>query len=539
MKALYNTNVVGTKERLTALINPNYQEPYQGRGGSSESVNVLSYKSVDVLMKELVLMAKENMETIVGTNEQVRGVRESDVIKTDGYKIFYTPTGGNKMHIIRIEGNKSVTLESTFQCDFNVKEMYLVNSKIVLVGSKNKEGMLQVIDKDSYDILHTVKTDATFEAHRVYNDSIYIVGKKVYTKRMPDLRPIFSINDNQGRVDYSDLFYFDEEEKNIVTLLFTLNLRNFESTSKGYLGSFFDAVHMNQDSLFIAEKSYNPQNVFVYASRILKFDVKESGSLDYKGVGLIKGHLLDQYSIDEFEGTLRVVTTEQNGGWGNVTNRIATLREDQDRDLLVINGLVDTNIGKKGEQVKSVRFDENLVYITTFLRTDPVYAIDITDINKPIFKTEILEDGFNAYMHPWGNDNLIGIGFPFVNGRESGIKISAYDVSGNGAGRTKPLHSLVQNDNESAAIRDPKRFLISTKNGFIGMPTSKGYMMFNIDFNSKKVVTEKLTVNHAGAAVDGAVYIDGVLYTTSNKGIEAHNTTNGKLIDKISLVRKF
>ena len=87
------------------------------------------------------------METIVGTNEQVRGVRESDVIKTDGYKIFYTPTGGNKMYIIRIEGNKSVTLESTFKCDFNVKEMYLVNSKIVLVGSKDKKGMLQVIDK--------------------------------------------------------------------------------------------------------------------------------------------------------------------------------------------------------------------------------------------------------------------------------------------------------------------------------------------------------------------------------------------------------
>ena len=138
---------------------------------------------------------------------------------------------------------------------------------------------------------------------------------------------------------------------------------------------------------------------------------------------------------------------------------------------LVINGLVDTNIGKKGEQVKSVRFDENLVYITTFLRTDPVYAIDISNINKPVFKTEIIEDGFNAYMHPWENDKLIGIGFPFVNGMESGIKISAYDTSGKGIGRTKPLDSLIQNNNESPAIRNPKRFLISTKNGFLGMPT--------------------------------------------------------------------
>jgi inhibitor of cysteine peptidase len=539
MKALYNTNVVGTKERLSALINPNYQEPYQTRGVSSERTNALSYKSVDVLMKELVLMARESMETIVGTNEQVRGVRESDIIKTDGYKIFYTPTGSNKMHIIRIEGNKSLTLESTFKCDFDVKEMYLANSKIILVGSKNNEGMLQVIDKDSHDILHTVKTDASFEAHRVYNDSIYIVGKKVYRKRMEDLRPVFSINDDQGHVDYSDLFYFDEEEKNIVTLLFTLNLRNLETTSKGYLGSFFDAIHMNQDSLFIAEKSYNPQNVFVYASRILKFDVKENGSLDYKGVGLIKGHLLDQYSIDEFEGTLRVVTTEQNGGWGNVVNRIATLKEDTDRDLLVINGLVDTNIGKKGEQVKSVRFDENLVYITTFLRTDPVYTINISDMNKPIFKTEIIEDGFNAYMHPWGNENLIGIGFPFINGSESGIKISAYEVSGNGIGKTKPLSSLIQNDNNSIAIKDPKRFLISTKNGFIGMPTAKGYMMFNVDFNSKKVITEKLTVKHSGTNVDGAVYVDEVLYTVSNKQIEGHDVKTGKLVDRISIVKKF
>ena len=122
------------------------------------------------------------------------------------------------------------------------------------MGQKIKKGCFKLLTKDSYDILHTLETDSSFEAHRVYNDSIYIVGKKTYTKRMPDLRPIFSINANQDRVDYSDLFYFDEEEKNIVTLLFTLNLRTFESTSKGYLGSFFDAVHMNQDSLFIAEK---------------------------------------------------------------------------------------------------------------------------------------------------------------------------------------------------------------------------------------------------------------------------------------------
>ena len=63
--------------------------------------------------------------------------------------------------------------------------------------------------------------------------------------------------------------------------------------------------------------------------------------------------------------------------------------------------------------------------------------------------------------------------------------------------------------------------------------------MFDINFNRKKVITEKLTVNHGGAVINGAIYIDGVLYTASNKGVEAHDTNNLKLIDRISLIRKF
>ena len=93
------------------------------------------------------------------------------------------------------------------------------------------------------------------------------------------------------------------------------------------------------------------------------------------------------------------------GETGNF-NSVVTLREDGD-DLVEI-GRVD-RLGVD-EQIKSVRWFDDLAIVVTFRQVDPLYAIDLADPDAPRLLGELKIPGFTEYLHPIGDDRLIGIG---------------------------------------------------------------------------------------------------------------------------------
>lgn len=154
---------------------------------------------------------------------------------------------------------------------------------------------------------------------------------------------------------------------------------------------------------------------------IYKFDIR-NGDIKYIGCGSVKGSALNQFSIDEYNGYLRIATT--SGNWGDsLSNQVYVLNNE----LNVVGEI--TGIAK-GETIKSVRFTGDTGYVVTFEQTDPLFVIDLSDPEKPEIKGELKIPGFSAYLHPVGENLLLGVGVDGTNdGQGNGMKVSLFDVS--------------------------------------------------------------------------------------------------------------
>ena len=159
---------------------------------------------------------------------------------------------------------------------------------------------------------------------------------------------------------------------------------------------------------------------------IYKFNFDED--LSYKAIGSVYGTALNQFSLSEHKDILRIATTE-GFSWGSTgtKNNLYTLKEAD--GLLKVEGLL-SGLGKEGETIKSVRFMGNKAYLVTFKTTDPLYTIDLSNPKAPKKMGELQVDGYSAYLHPIGENQLLGIGQNSdENGRRTGVKIELFDIS--------------------------------------------------------------------------------------------------------------
>ncbi len=124
----------------------------------------------------------------------------------------------------------------------------------------------------------------------------------------------------------------------------------------------------------------------------------------YVASGTVDGIVADRWSMDEYDGVLRVAVGPSSAT-GNF-NSILTLREDGD-DLVEI-GHVD-KLGVN-EEIQSMRWYDGLAVMVTFRQVDPLYAIDLTDPEHPRELGHLKIPGFSAYLHPLGTRRLIGMG---------------------------------------------------------------------------------------------------------------------------------
>ena len=144
-----------------------------------------------------------------------------------------------------------------------------------------------------------------------------------------------------------------------------------------------------------------------------KFLTAPSGATAYRGSGEVPGNLLNQYSMSEFDGVLRVATTVSGRrGWVNsrmVNEGVVTTLREQDGTLKQI-GQVDGLGREDNESIRAVRFIGNKGYVVTFRQTDPLYVLDLRDPAAPKVTGELKIPGYSGYLHPIGTDLLLGVG---------------------------------------------------------------------------------------------------------------------------------
>ncbi len=157
---------------------------------------------------------------------------------------------------------------------------------------------------------------------------------------------------------------------------------------------------------------------------------QQSGVAVYQASGTAPGYVLNQFSMDEFEGKLRVATTRPDWGWWDDENKsesYVTVLEQQET-LLAQVGQVG-GLGA-GETIQSVRFVGPQGYMVTFRQTDPLYVIDLSDATQPLVSGELKIPGFSSYIHPMDETHLLTIGRDGdEEGNTFGVSFQIFDVS--------------------------------------------------------------------------------------------------------------
>lgn len=201
-----------------------------------------------------------------------------------------------------------------------------------------------------------------------------------------------------------------------------------------------ETVYASTSALYVAANGWGEQGS---TTTVHRFDLAGDGPATHTGSGSVPGRLLNQFALSERDGHLRMVTTidgmveffdepTQDEMVGAVEpmpiseGRLTVLDTDGSLDEV---GHVD-GLGPN-EDVHSVRFIDDLAYVVTFRRTDPLYAIDLADPTNPTVLGELKITGFSEYLHPVGDGLLLGVGREVdeATGMDEGMKVSLFDIS--------------------------------------------------------------------------------------------------------------
>ena len=201
---------------------------------------------------------------------------------------------------------------------------------------------------------------------------------------------------------------------------------------------------------------------------IHSFDISSPTRTLYRGSGRVSGFLLSQWSLSEHRGALRVVSTESPAWWSGGRESESFLTTLRLRDGVLAQAGRIGGLGK-GERVYAVRFVGDVGYVVTFRQIDPLYTLDLSVPEQPRVLGELKIPGYSAYLHPIGDDLLLGIGQDATEeGRPLGTQVSIFDVSD--LRRPTRLHRLALGQGWSEAESDHHAFLFWPRAGLVVVP---------------------------------------------------------------------
>jgi len=374
-------------------------------------------------------------------------------------------------------------------------------------------------------------------------DYVYtIINKHAYDDEGQIELPQIEIGDDVILVPVTDIYYPDNDDVGYgFTTIMAINVDDDTvdpSYSTMLLGSA-GVVYMSPSNIYVSIQSYMSRS---QVTQIHRFAVSE-GVVSYQACGEAPGYLLNQFSMDEYNGYFRVATTT-NGptdidGW-TTKNNVYIL--DMNMDVV---GKVE-NLAP-GERIYSARFMGDRGYMVTFRQVDPLFAIDLSDPLNPEVLGELKITGYSDYLHPYDGNHIIGIGKEATEqGRFLGMKIALFDVSDPSNPIEIDKYEIGDRGTTSPVLDDHKAFLFDRGLNMMVMPVLiaeadgndddwrwgeyvwQGAYVFDISPEEGISLRGGITHYEDGFDVDNyryydalndvkrSLYIDDVLYTISN-----------------------
>ena len=269
-----------------------------------------------------------------------------------------------------------------------------------------------------------------------------------------------------------------------------------------------------------------------------KFSTAPAGATAYRGSGEVPGLLLNQYSMSEVDGVLRVATTVSgNRGWVNpqtVTEGVVTTLREEDGALKQV-GQVDGLGREDNESIRAVRFIGDQGYVVTFRETDPLYVLDLRDPAAPKITGELKIPGYSGYLHPTGDDLLLGVG----QSGQGKIQFSLFDIGD--AASPRRIDTQGYGSGNAAAEFDPKAFLAWEPRNLVLAPITSygadkldfsGLVALRADAKGLREVARITPPRSAGEAVRSLVIGDEV-YLLSERALQSNRLDGYGMVDRL------
>ncbi|MCY1141277.1 beta-propeller domain-containing protein [Actinoplanes sp. Pm04-4] len=294
-----------------------------------------------------------------------------------------------------------------------------------------------------------------------------------------------------------------------------------------------DAVYSSADGLYIAnnqgwrltraDRAGVPDTTDIY-----RFSLPPAGRPIYVASGKVSGRLLNQYSMSEWDGHLRVATTSMTDD----ASAVRVLREKDGKlaEVGAVEGL------GRGERIYSVRFIGPRGYVVTFRETDPLYSLDLADPSKPRVTGELKITGYSAHLQPVGENRLIGIGQEAdTRGVPTGTQVSLFDVTDPAAPRRLDQHVVAGGSSEAES--DPHAILWWPASNLLVLPVadakSDGALALQITGDRLAQTTRLAPTAKDTGPMRRALVVGDVLWSVTDGGLLASNLST---LDQVAWV---
>ena len=453
------------------------------------------------------------------TDNQVDGVIEGDLFKRTNSHIFYLDTQNNRYYnpcvrVFSIERENSREINSFFiiadgesLAVDSQPQLYLsadgskltVLSSVVRWSEKTSKKAIRYTVVANYDVSNpydieeinkTYLTGDLISSRKIENKLLlfnaFSVGYNCNFEDKTSYLPHYGTLENLQPIASEDIVCPETVTLMRYTVICEINLENFEVSDCAALFSHSNNVYVSQKNIFVTSEyteiikaeNDNPKSVVKTAISCISFD--EDG-LNFKDKAIVDGRIKNQYSMDEYENILRVVTT-------NIENsRQAGSLYCVDLNSFEIVGKVEKFI--TDESVESVRFDGNKAYVCTAVVitfTDPVFAFDLSDVKNITYVDTGVIQGYSTSLVDFMDGYLLGIGY----GSNRNLKIEIYFET------AQSVESVCAFEIEESFSEDYKSYYINRELGLIGLCTSNGeetYRLLQFDgYGFQEIVKEVL-----------------------------------------------
>lgn len=547
------------------------------------------------------------------TNLQVENVDEADIVKTDGDYIY--SVSDNCVVITKVLGNGDLQVESKISSIGTPEDILIKDNYIVIISSNNNSrtdySLFDVFDITNKQIpvkKKRITTPFKYSTSRMIDSNVYIFSSgSVEFDSNKKLKSIYYVDNRKKDIDYTKIYYLKDGQDDIMTSVISFDLNNIDDIS-------FSGIMMDLDNAYISEKNiylidtgyknsyYNSSYGYKYSdifgfkgifgifdedkdsekeddgyyhkTTIYKFNINKK-DIKYSCNVKESGQTLNQFSMDEYEGNLRITLNDLNNA-----SKLCIFDEK-------LNKIGQLENIAPGEKLYSTRFINNRAYMVTYKTMDPLFVIDLTDVKNPTILGELKIPGYSTYLHPYDENHIIGIGndtnttvYRDSKGRVTsestvitGMKMALFDITDVNNPKELYMTKIGDKNTYSSILTNHKALLFSKERGNLGIPVNNyssqiavnfdgdsvedsdmssriskdrvsfGYLIYDLSlengFNLKGSITH-LANNYYNNYINYSkeirgIYIDDILYTISNQYIKSNNLSDLKEIRSLKI----